>query len=124
MGGTEESIKKEEKHEEEEEEQIKDNKKDKKCKDEEKAEKKKKKEKNPEDKKDPQKLKLKLEKLDAKMQALVSKRDEILKLLNEAEQIAKDSIPAQPPADASAWALSLESEMELDNNLTISSMSS
>lgn len=111
MGGTEESSKKEEKHKDGEEEETKD-KKDKKCNDEEKAEKKKKKEKNPEDKKDPHKLKLKLEKLDAKMQALVTKREEILKLLNEAEQIAKDSIPAQPLADTSAWAFSLKSEME------------
>ncbi|XP_008437610.1 protein PXR1 [Cucumis melo] len=48
--------------------------------------KKKKKEKNPADKKDPTKLRQKLEKLEAKMQALAVKKEEILKLLHEAEQ--------------------------------------
>ncbi|KAK9090636.1 hypothetical protein Sjap_023813 [Stephania japonica] len=47
--------------------------------------KKKKKEKNPEDKNDTGKLKVKLEKIDAKMQDLVAKREEILKLIKEAE---------------------------------------
>ncbi|KAF9604235.1 hypothetical protein IFM89_004941 [Coptis chinensis] len=48
--------------------------------------KKEKKKKNPEDKNDPGKLKLKLEKLDAKMQALAIKKDEILNLIKEAEK--------------------------------------
>ncbi|TYJ99104.1 protein PXR1 [Cucumis melo var. makuwa] len=38
------------------------------------------------DKKDPTKLRQKLEKLEAKMQALAVKKEEILKLLHEAEQ--------------------------------------
>lgn len=59
--------------------------KDGKCK-EDKAEGKEKKKKNPEDMKDPSKLRLKLEKIDSKMQVLVAKKEEILKLLKEAEQ--------------------------------------
>ncbi|CAL0305044.1 unnamed protein product [Lupinus luteus] len=47
--------------------------------------------KNPEDMKDPAKLKQKLEKLDTKMQALVAKREEILKLLEEAEKGGADT---------------------------------
>ncbi|KAK9114109.1 hypothetical protein Syun_020906 [Stephania yunnanensis] len=43
------------------------------------------KEKNLEDKNDARKLKVKLEKIDAKMQDLVAKREEILKLIKEAE---------------------------------------
>ncbi|GJX81469.1 hypothetical protein Tco_0330950 [Tanacetum coccineum] len=57
--------------------------KDKKKKD--KKEKKEKKEKNPEDKKDPAKLKAKLEKIDSKIQALNVQREEILKLLQEVQ---------------------------------------
>ncbi|KAL4584039.1 hypothetical protein LXL04_008629 [Taraxacum kok-saghyz] len=57
-----------------------------------KKEKKDKKEKNPEDNKDPVKLKAKLDKIGSKIQALNAKREEILKLLEEAE--AK----APPPA--------------------------
>lgn len=44
-----------------------------------------KKKKNPEDNKDPIKLKQKLEKLDTKIQALEAKKEEIMKLLKEAE---------------------------------------
>jgi uncharacterized protein YlxW (UPF0749 family) len=58
--------------------------------------KKEKKEKNPEDKKDPTILKQKLEKLDTKMQALAAKREELLKLLNEAETNS-----SQPPEASS-----------------------
>jgi hypothetical protein len=61
-----------------------------------KKEKKEKKEKNPEDKKDPTILKQKLEKLDTKMQALAAKREELLKLLNEAETNS-----SQPPEASS-----------------------
>ena len=43
------------------------------------------KEKNPEDKKDPIKLKQKLEKLDAKIQGMMTKREELLKMINEVE---------------------------------------
>ncbi|KAL5077793.1 hypothetical protein RYX36_016777 [Vicia faba] len=78
MGGTEEEVK----HEEEVEVDKKD-----------KKEKKEKKKKNPEDKKDPTMLKQKLEKLDAKIQVMVAKREEILKLLKEAE-----TNPTEPPA--------------------------
>ncbi|CAL5201878.1 unnamed protein product [Lathyrus oleraceus] len=81
MGGTEEEVK----HEEEVEVDKKD-----------KKEKKEKKKKNPEDKKDPVILKQKLEKLDSKIQPLVAKREEILKLLNELE-----TNPTQPPAASS-----------------------
>nr|DAD34797.1 TPA_asm: hypothetical protein HUJ06_005437 [Nelumbo nucifera] len=45
-----------------------------------------KKKKNPEDKKDPVKLKLKLEKIEARMQDLAAKREEILELISELEQ--------------------------------------
>ncbi|XP_010444127.1 PREDICTED: nucleolar protein 58-like [Camelina sativa] len=64
-----------------------------------KKDKKAKKEKNPEDKKDPQKLKTKLQKIEDKIQAMVFKKDEILKLIHEAEQ-AKPSTAAvdAPPA--------------------------
>ncbi|OIV89864.1 hypothetical protein TanjilG_23129 [Lupinus angustifolius] len=56
--------------------------------------------KNPEDKTDPAKLKLKLEKLDTKMQALVAKREEILKLLEEAERGAANPSEATHPLAA------------------------
>ncbi|CAL0327696.1 unnamed protein product [Lupinus luteus] len=56
--------------------------------------------KNPEDKMDPTKLKLKLEKLDTKMQALVAKREEILKLLEEAERGATNPSEATHPLAA------------------------
>ena len=49
-----------------------------------------KKKKNPEDKNDPAKLRQKLEKIDTKMQALVAKKEEILKLINEADQGVKN----------------------------------
>lgn len=50
-----------------------------------KKEKKETKEKNPEDNNDPTKLKVKLEKIDSKIQALNVKREEILKLIQEAQ---------------------------------------
>lgn len=62
--------------------------KDKKKKDKESKDGKEKKKKNPEDKNDPTKLKQKLEKLETKMQALAIKRDEVLKLIHEAENAA------------------------------------
>lgn len=49
--------------------------------------------KNPEDKKDPAKLKAKLQKIETKMHDLQIKKDEILKLISEAE-----SNPAPPPS--------------------------
>lgn len=60
-----------------------------------------KKTKNPEDKKDQAKLKLKLEKLDAKMQALAIKKEEIMKLIKEAEKAAanpNEGSAAPPPS--------------------------
>ncbi|KAF5178306.1 hypothetical protein FRX31_032104 [Thalictrum thalictroides] len=86
--------KKEENHEKNEEKSSKDDKIKKKKKDKngegeedkEGGEKKEKKKKNPEDKNDPAKLKLKLEKLDAKMQALAIKKEEILNMIKEAEK--------------------------------------
>lgn len=61
-----------------------------------------KKTKNPDDKKDLGKLKLKLEKIDAKIQALETKREEILKLLNQVEN--KASTPNEEPAPSpSSW---------------------
>lgn len=80
MGDTEENVKKEEKHEDKDGkgEKVKDKKK----------KKDKKKEKNPEDKKDATKLKSKLENIDAKIRALNVKREEILKLIEEAESSA------------------------------------
>ncbi|KAL2492752.1 Protein QUIRKY [Abeliophyllum distichum] len=53
--------------------------------------------KNPEDKKDPTKLRAKLEKIDSKMQALVIKKEEILKQINEAEKNAAN-LSAPPPS--------------------------
>ncbi|KAK7304593.1 hypothetical protein VNO77_42476 [Canavalia gladiata] len=117
MGGTEEKDKhedeaeiedkkeKEEKAEDaegEEEEESKEKKKKKKKDKEGKEEKKKKK--NPEDKMDPENLKTKLEKLDTKMQALVAKKEEILKLLKEAEQAAANAnqSEASEPPEASS----------------------
>merc|ERR1712177_29350 len=47
-----------------------------------------KKKKNHEDKNDPTKLRAKLEKIDAKMQALNQEKEEILKLLQEVEKTA------------------------------------
>lgn len=58
-----------------------------------KKDKKTKKEKNPEDKKDPEKLKMKLRKIEDKIQAMVLKKDEIVKLIHESEQ-AKPSTTA------------------------------
>lgn len=58
-----------------------------------KKDKKTKKEKNPEDKKDPEKLKMKLKKIEDKIQAMVLKKDEIVKLIHESEQ-AKPSTTA------------------------------
>lgn len=55
-----------------------------------------KKTKNPADKKDPGKLKLKLEKIDAKIQALATKRVEIFKLLNQAENKPNEEPAASP----------------------------
>ncbi|KAG7019857.1 hypothetical protein SDJN02_18822, partial [Cucurbita argyrosperma subsp. argyrosperma] len=84
-----EKKKDKEKHEEEEEEEDDDHGKKKgKDKDKEEAEKKEKKKKDPADMKDPLKLRQKLEKLEAKMQALAVKKEEILKLIHEAEQNA------------------------------------
>ncbi|KAF5758488.1 hypothetical protein HanRHA438_Chr16g0742241 [Helianthus annuus] len=76
MGDPEENLKKEEKHGDKEGkgEKSKDKKK-----------KKEKKEKNPEDKNDPTKLKAKLEKLDSKIQALNVKREELVKLIEQAQ---------------------------------------
>lgn len=72
-------------------------KKDKECKDKEGGEKEEKKKKNPEDKTtDPAKLKQKLEKMDAKMQAMAVKRDEILKMISEAEKNAANPSGAAP----------------------------
>ncbi|KAF4403221.1 hypothetical protein G4B88_027992, partial [Cannabis sativa] len=53
-----------------------------------KKDKKEKKKKNPEDNKDGAKLKQKLEKIETKIQALVAKKEEILKLIKEADQVA------------------------------------
>ncbi|XP_073059532.1 uncharacterized protein [Primulina eburnea] len=53
----------------------------------------KKKDKNPENKKDPSKLRVKLEKIEQKMQDMQLKKDEILKMINEVESNA-------PPATA------------------------
>ncbi|XP_021734168.1 protein PXR1-like [Chenopodium quinoa] len=107
MGGTEEEIK--QKHQDGEgkecekvEEKVEEKVKEKKKKDKESKEKgdnnqehskekgggKEKKKKNPEDKKDPSKLKLKLEKIDTKMRDLAAKREEILKSIEEAEKNA------------------------------------
>ncbi|CAO2826750.1 unnamed protein product [Amaranthus hypochondriacus] len=95
MGGTEEEVK--QKHHDEEikeEEKIKEKKKKDKKKEksdendeqvEEKAEKKEKKKKNPEDKTDPAKLKIKLEKIETKIRDLVIKKEGILKSIQEAE---------------------------------------
>ncbi|KAI3429952.1 uncharacterized protein J3R85_008445 [Psidium guajava] len=103
MGGTEEGKiekkdkqPKEDKHTDgepgkEEKKGKKEKKKDKECK----------KEKNPEDKNDPQKLRQKLEKVDAKMQALAAKREEILKSIQEAEQKAKAAGGEAAPAAVS-----------------------
>ncbi|KAI7737566.1 hypothetical protein M8C21_019527 [Ambrosia artemisiifolia] len=75
MADKEENLKKEEKHVDKD---VKGEKpKDKK--------KKEKKEKNPEDKNDAAKLKVKLERIDAKIQALNVKREEILKLIEQAQ---------------------------------------
>ncbi|KAI3766808.1 hypothetical protein L2E82_16882 [Cichorium intybus] len=74
-------------------EEEKDKKKKEKKEKNEKKEKKEKKEKNPEDKNDPGKLKAKLDKIGSKIQALNEKREEILKLLEEAEAKA-------PPPEA------------------------
>ncbi|CAK9155677.1 unnamed protein product [Ilex paraguariensis] len=53
------------------------------------------------DNNDPAKLKLKLEKIDVKIQALVTKREDILKQINEAEKsTANPSGDACPPASA------------------------
>ncbi|GAB2240652.1 hypothetical protein Droror1_Dr00021170 [Drosera rotundifolia] len=113
MGGTDNVEKVEEKkekhkekehgdHEKEEhkgeETKSKDNKKKKKDKDDNKdrdTKEEKKKSKNPEDKKDPSKLKLKLEKIEGKMRDLEAKREEILKLLQEAETNTHDADSAE-----------------------------
>ncbi|KAI8543440.1 hypothetical protein RHMOL_Rhmol08G0218100 [Rhododendron molle] len=104
-------VEKKEKHEKEEkladvgekeggkgEERGKDKKKkDNECKDKEGGEKEEKKKKNLEDKTtDPAKLKQKLEKMDAKMQAMAVKRDEILKMISEAEKNAANPSGAAP----------------------------
>lgn len=85
MGETDENNvanhEKEEKHADNENRQGEDN--GEKVKD--KKKKKEKKEKNPEDKNDPAKLKAKLEKIDSKIQALNIRREEILKLIVEAQ---------------------------------------
>ncbi|XP_010029035.2 nucleolar protein 58 [Eucalyptus grandis] len=85
-------------------EHAKEEKKEDKTKDKKKKDKECKKEKNPEDKNDPQKLRQKLEKVDAKMQALAAKREEILKSIQEAEQKAKASGGEAPPATTSSRA--------------------
>lgn len=90
---------KEDKHKDAE--HAKEEKKEDKSKDKKKKDKECKKEKNPEDKKDPQKLRQKLQKVDAKMQALVAKREEILKSIQEAEQKAKVSGGEAAPAATS-----------------------
>ncbi|XP_022923831.1 protein PXR1 [Cucurbita moschata] len=82
-----EKKKDKEKHEEEEDDHGKKKGKDK-DKDKEGGEKKEKKKKDPADMKDPLKLRQKLEKLEDKMQALAVKKEEILKLIHEAEQNA------------------------------------
>lgn len=62
-----------------------------------KKDKKAKKEKNPEDKKDPEKLKMKLKKIEDKIQAMVLKKDEILKLIHDAEQAKGSAAPVDAP---------------------------
>ncbi|CAH2043795.1 unnamed protein product [Thlaspi arvense] len=65
-----------------------------------KKDKKTKKEKNPEDKNDPEKLKMKLTKIEDKIQAMVLKKDEIVKLIHEAEQgKATTAVDAPPPTN-------------------------
>ncbi|XP_060202958.1 protein PXR1 [Lycium barbarum] len=68
-------------------------------KDNKKNKKKDKKEKNSNDKKDIAKLKLKVEKIDAKMQDLEEKREVILELFNEAGKIAANASAARLPFD-------------------------
>lgn len=60
-----------------------------------------KKKKSPEDKNDPAKLRKKVEKIDSKMLALVAKKEEILKLLEDAEQAAPNASGATPPTSTS-----------------------
>ncbi|KAK4735312.1 hypothetical protein R3W88_009573 [Solanum pinnatisectum] len=70
-----------------------------KDKDEKDNKKKDKKEKNPNDEKDLEKLKLKVEKIDAKMQDLENQREVILELFNEAGKIAANANAARLPFD-------------------------
>ncbi|KAI4303888.1 hypothetical protein MLD38_039472 [Melastoma candidum] len=91
MGGNVEEDK-EEKHKEEKGEDKKDKGSKDECEQNDKKEKKKKKkEKNPEDKKDPVKLRQKLEKIDGKIQALMAKKEEIMKLINDAGHDASNT---------------------------------
>lgn len=62
-----------------------------------KKDKKTKKEKNPEDKKDPEKLKMKLKKIEDKIQAMVLKKDEIVKLIHESEQAKPSTTAVEAP---------------------------
>ncbi|KAL0789377.1 hypothetical protein Bca101_005623 [Brassica carinata] len=62
-----------------------------------KKDKKTKKEKNPEDKKDPEKLKMKLQKIEEKIQAMVLKKDEIVKLIHDAEQAKASAVATDAP---------------------------
>ncbi|TMW97775.1 hypothetical protein EJD97_005005 [Solanum chilense] len=97
---------KEDKHSDEDDKDDKDEKEDKdkkkkkdKDKDEKDNKKKDKKEKNPNDEKDLEKLKLKVEKIDAKMQDLEDQREVILELCNEAGKVAANATVARLPFD-------------------------
>ncbi|KAF3437784.1 hypothetical protein FNV43_RR20540 [Rhamnella rubrinervis] len=99
MGETADEVEKKEKKEEKKEKHVnedgkeekKKEKKDKEGKDKEDKEGgKEKKKKNPEDKNDPAKLRQKLEKIETKLQALLAKKEEILKLINQADQVRID----------------------------------
>ncbi|KAL1814726.1 hypothetical protein DCAR_0518897 [Daucus carota subsp. sativus] len=87
---------KKEKHADEDGKGEKGEKKDKDKKKKDKSGKEEKKKKSPEDKKDPAYLKSKLEKLDVKIKDLTTKKEEILKMLQEVEA----NPAAAPPAAA------------------------
>ncbi|KAK4362444.1 hypothetical protein RND71_017685 [Anisodus tanguticus] len=87
--GKDKKKKKKKKKDKNEKKDEKDNKKNKKDK----------KEKNPNDYKDLEKLKLKVEKIDAKMQDLEDKREVILELFSEAGKIAANASAARLPFD-------------------------
>ncbi|XP_019224340.1 PREDICTED: DNA ligase 1 [Nicotiana attenuata] len=90
-GGKEDKDEKEDKDKKKKDKDEKTKEKD--GKDKTKKNKKDKKEKNPDDRKDLEKLKLKVEKIDARMQDLEDQREVILKLLNEAGQITANANP-------------------------------